>query len=107
MSSKPLVIMYNDPDLEPFISRFQHNRNEKEKLFKSIEKEFLEGMQKLENQKFEYWQELKEILFKKGIIDSKDLNLSYNNGVIYIEGLKEEEIFKDISLKNIVTKFIK
>lgn len=107
MSKKPLVIMHNDPDLAPFVSRFEDNRNQKEKLFRELQVQLCEGMSKLEKQKIEYWNDLEDLLIRKNIIDSKDLSLSYNEGVIYLEGLKEEEILDNISLKDIIAKFIK
>ena len=106
MSSRPLVIMHQDPDLAPFISRFEHNTQQRYELFESIKKQVLEGMNKLEGEKVAYWEDLEELLLRKNIIDSKDLELSYRDGVIYLEGIKKEDDTQDL-LKNIVTKFIK
>jgi hypothetical protein len=101
MDKMPIKILVNDPVFGGYAQDIHNVTTQKIEALENLRKNFKATVSDYENKESEIWDNLKADLMEYGYIDSLDVLLSYENGVVYLE---LNNSIQDISMKSLIDK---
>jgi len=81
----PLIITANNPAYTKFGETFNEINSMKENLLNNVKEELEKGMNELEEKQKTNWKLVEAKLVEDNLVDNPDVDMSFSNGVIYLE----------------------